>query len=97
MGIITLTPENIDREHICCALADKKNADGVQAKKAGKTYILNPDTPGGNPHAASSCRSPTKPRLKLGRKMEFDVGKFFHCQGQRIGSIGQEYLASALV
>lgn len=39
----------------------------------------------------------TKPRLKLGRKMEFDVGKFFHCQGQRIGSIGQEYLASALV
>ncbi|MFQ8806610.1 MAG: hypothetical protein ACLR8Y_17870 [Alistipes indistinctus] len=47
MGIIILTPENIDREHICCALADKKNADGVQAKKAGKTYILNPDTPGG--------------------------------------------------
>lgn len=51
MGIITLTPENLDREHICCALADKKNADGVQAKKAGKTYILNPDTPG-----ESSCR-----------------------------------------
>ena len=51
MGIITLTPENIDREHICCALADKKTADGVQAKKAGKTYILNPDTPG-----ESSCR-----------------------------------------
>lgn len=34
MDIITLTPANLDREHICCALADKKNADGVQAKKS---------------------------------------------------------------
>ncbi len=39
-------------------------------------HAWNPDTPGGNPHAASSCRSRTKLRLKLGRKMEFDVGNF---------------------
>ena len=88
MGIITLTPENIDREHICCALADKKNADGVQAKKAGKTYILNPDTPGGNPHAASSCRSPDETPSKT--LIILAILNF-------VGSIGQEYLASALV
>ena len=56
----------------------------------------------GHTRGESSCRvivpfPGRPPRLKLGRKMEFDVGKFFHCQGQRIGSIGQEYLASALV
>ncbi len=33
MNIISLTPENIDVEHICCAIADKKSASGVAAKK----------------------------------------------------------------
>ena len=33
MEIINLTPENIDQEHICCAIVDKKNQEGVQLKK----------------------------------------------------------------
>ncbi|SIO27953.1 GNAT family N-acetyltransferase [Halodesulfovibrio marinisediminis] len=32
-SIVTLTAENIDDEHICCAIADKKCAQGYQAKK----------------------------------------------------------------
>ncbi len=32
--IITLTPENIAEEHICCAMADKKSIEGTNAKKA---------------------------------------------------------------
>ena len=31
---ITLTKENIDREHICCAISDKKCAESYDAKKA---------------------------------------------------------------
>jgi len=31
--IISVTPENIDEEHICCAMSDKKSADGVEMKK----------------------------------------------------------------
>lgn len=34
MAFITLTRENLDAEHICCAMADKKSAPGVAAKKA---------------------------------------------------------------
>ena len=34
MEIISLTERNIDDEHICCAISDKKCADGVRAKKA---------------------------------------------------------------
>lgn len=30
---INLTLENIDNEHICCAISDKKHQDGVQLKK----------------------------------------------------------------
>ncbi|MDR0306286.1 MAG: YoaP domain-containing protein [Chitinispirillales bacterium] len=30
---ITLTKENIDREHICCAISDKKCAESYAAKK----------------------------------------------------------------
>lgn len=30
---VTLTPENIDAEHLCCAIADKKHQCGVQAKR----------------------------------------------------------------
>ena len=30
---ITLTKENIDKEHICCAFSDKKYKDGYEAKK----------------------------------------------------------------
>ena len=33
MDFITLTKENIDKEHICCAFSDKKSADGYHAKK----------------------------------------------------------------
>ena len=33
MDKVILTPENIGREHICCAMSDKKSADGVEAKK----------------------------------------------------------------
>ena len=33
MDLITLTTENIDTEHICCALEDKKSIKGVNAKK----------------------------------------------------------------
>ena len=34
MDIITVTPENIDREHICCAITDKKGENCVGSKKA---------------------------------------------------------------
>lgn len=30
---ITLTKDNIDREHICCAISDKKSAESYEAKK----------------------------------------------------------------
>lgn len=30
---ITLTTENIDKEHICCAFSDKKCSEGYQLKK----------------------------------------------------------------
>lgn len=33
MGFITLTKENIESEHICCAISDKKCKDGYQLKK----------------------------------------------------------------
>jgi GNAT superfamily N-acetyltransferase len=33
-NFITLTKENIDREHICCAISDKKCAESYAAKKA---------------------------------------------------------------
>lgn len=33
MMLVTLTDENIDQEHICCAIADKKTAPGVALKK----------------------------------------------------------------
>ena len=33
MNIINLTSENIDQEHICCAIVDKKNQEGVRLKK----------------------------------------------------------------
>ncbi len=31
---INLTADNLDGEHVCCAIADKKHRDGVAAKKA---------------------------------------------------------------
>lgn len=34
MEVITVDPENIGREHICCALSDKKGETGVSSKKA---------------------------------------------------------------
>ncbi|MCX7709060.1 MAG: N-acetyltransferase [Clostridia bacterium] len=33
-GIITLTCDNMDKEHICCAISDKKCQKGVAMKKA---------------------------------------------------------------
>ena len=30
-----LTSENIDDEHICCAIGDKKHQEGVDSKKSG--------------------------------------------------------------
>lgn len=33
MEIITLTPENIEHEHICCAMSDKKSVEAVRLKK----------------------------------------------------------------
>jgi hypothetical protein len=33
MSYITLTPDTLEREHICCAISDKKCVDGVAAKK----------------------------------------------------------------
>lgn len=32
-GKVILTQENIEQEHICCAMSDKKSAEGVEAKK----------------------------------------------------------------
>lgn len=32
---ITLTLENIDHEHLCCAIADKKHQKGVELKNNG--------------------------------------------------------------
>lgn len=33
MEYLSLTTDNIDSQHICCAIADKKHQEGVQAKK----------------------------------------------------------------
>lgn len=33
MNIITLTPENLEKEHICCAISSKSTESGVSAKK----------------------------------------------------------------
>ena len=33
MRFITLTKENIESEHICCAISDKKCKDGYELKK----------------------------------------------------------------
>ncbi|THB73497.1 MAG: GNAT family N-acetyltransferase [Desulfobacteraceae bacterium] len=33
MDIIQLTPDNVEQEHICCAISDKKCAHGYAAKK----------------------------------------------------------------
>ena len=33
MDKVILTQENIEQEHICCAMSDKKSAEGVEAKK----------------------------------------------------------------
>ena len=33
MDKVILTRENIGQEHICCAMSDKKSAEGVEAKK----------------------------------------------------------------
>lgn len=34
MAIITVTSDNIDKEHICCAISDKKGENRVSSKKA---------------------------------------------------------------
>lgn len=34
MQFVTLTEENLEQEHICCAIADKKHQKGVEAKKS---------------------------------------------------------------
>ena len=33
---ITLTEDNIDKEHICCAFSDKKCLEGYESKMAKK-------------------------------------------------------------
>ena len=35
MEIITVDQENIEREHICCAISDKKGESCVALKKLG--------------------------------------------------------------
>lgn len=35
MSFINITIDNIEEEHICCAIADKKNQAGVDIKKNG--------------------------------------------------------------
>jgi ribosomal protein S18 acetylase RimI-like enzyme len=32
---VTVTSENIDREHMCCAISDKKHQKGVELKSTG--------------------------------------------------------------
>ncbi|MCI5774320.1 MAG: N-acetyltransferase [Erysipelotrichaceae bacterium] len=38
---ITLNQENIEQEHLCCAIADKKHQQGVEIKKAWLKQRLN--------------------------------------------------------
>ena len=38
---INLTAENIDKEHICCAIGDKKHQAGVESKKEWIKTKLN--------------------------------------------------------
>ena len=44
MAYITLTKENIDSEHICCAFSEKKCSKGYELKKKGflPPYIGTP-------------------------------------------------------
>lgn len=34
MEYVKLNPNNIDNEHICCAISDKKSVEGYAAKKS---------------------------------------------------------------
>ncbi len=35
MNIISVDNENIDKEHICCAISDKKGETCISSKKTG--------------------------------------------------------------
>jgi len=35
MAIVTVTADNIEKEHICCAISDKKGKNCVGSKKNG--------------------------------------------------------------
>lgn len=35
MGLITVNIENIDKEHICCAISDKKGEPAYHLRKHG--------------------------------------------------------------
>lgn len=41
--ILTLDNSNIDKEHICCAISDKKCKDSYELKKAGLKRNLTTD------------------------------------------------------
>ena len=41
MEFITLTNENLEHEHICCAIGDKKHQAGVESKKKWIKSKLN--------------------------------------------------------
>jgi hypothetical protein len=34
MSFVKLTADNIEEEHICCVIADKKHQDGITTKKS---------------------------------------------------------------
>ena len=38
MGFINMTIDNLEEEHICCAIADKKHQCGVGVKKEWLNY-----------------------------------------------------------
>lgn len=40
MNIITLTKENLEKEHICCAMASKTSNQGIAAKKEWLSYRM---------------------------------------------------------
>ena len=63
MAFITLTPENVMSEHLCCAIADKKHQTGVNDKRNWLAERIKDDTSSANWMRRERCSS-SMPRWK---------------------------------
>ena len=64
--MITLTRENLEKEHLCCAIADKKHQTGVNDKRRWQTGY-----PKGISSANSTCKARYSSNMHLWKKPGF--------------------------